>query len=97
MSISRKQVVILLAIILIVILAFSIVRVMQPILQIRAPSAGAPASVTIKGMNVMLDDLYHAPNTPTPKDYQPNGWTSLKNIGVNAIIVGYGPEGDVPL
>ncbi len=59
------------------------------------PPPTSNPSLTVKAITVHLNNLYYSPNAPVPKNYQPNGWTLLKNLGINVIRVGEGPEGDI--
>ena len=59
------------------------------------PTPLPTSNLTVKGITAMLDALYYSPNQPTPKNYQPNGWAILQNLGINVVRIGEGPEGDI--
>ena len=47
------------------------------------------------GATVVLNNLYYCPTCNRPFSYEPNAWTTLKQLNVNLLRIGGGSEGDV--
>jgi len=59
------------------------------------PNARQPISFVIQGVTARINVLYYCPTCTKPLSYQPNGWSTLRQLNVNLLRLGGGSEGDV--